>query len=463
VNPRSIGVRLTAWYALILALTFTATGVGVWLAIRDSIHDRVDDDLRSRVAALQTALATGPNIDGAAALNGQLNAAIGLTPGLQVRIAESGCSIGQWPAGASWNRPPPDPTRLAAEGVTETLLLSGRPFRMLTARLYVNGRSWSVEMRTPIDELYEALDEFASSMLIASPLVLLLASTGGYWLSRRALAPVARVTHMAQAIGMHNLTERLPLRGVDDELDRLSETLNGMFARLDDAFRRVAQFSADASHELRTPLAIIRTAAEVTRRRPRTEAEYAAALDRIVAESERTTQLIDDLLMLARADADPNRLVMEPMDLAEAAREACEEGRILADASGLHFAAHLPLACPAVGEPQALRRLLLILIDNAVKYTPASGTVCVGMTVTRSGATIEVRDTGVGIAPSDVPRIFERFYRVATDRSRQTGGVGLGLAIAHWIATTHGGTIAVESELGAGSAFRVTLPIVSVG
>jgi heavy metal sensor kinase len=461
VNPRSIGVRVTAWYALILILTFTVTGVALWLAILDSIHDRVDDDLRSRVTALQATLADEPGTHGAARLNEQLNDAIGLTPGPQVRIAEGGRAIGQWPAGVVWNAPPPDPARVSADGVTQTVRVSGRPFRLLTAPLSVDGRRWSVEIRTPIDELYETLDEFAWSVLLASPLVLLLASAGGYWVSRRALAPVARVTQMAEAIGTHNLAERLPLRGVDDELDRLSVTLNGMFARLEDAFRRVTQFSADASHELRTPLAIIRTTAEVTRQRPRTETEYAAALDRIVAESERTSQLIDDLLLLARADADADRPVMEPMDFAETVRETCDEGRILADASGVRFTADLPPACSAIGEPQALRRLFLILVDNAVKYTPAGGAVRVGMTVEGGRATIEVRDTGVGIAPADVPRIFERFYRVASDRSRQTGGVGLGLAIAHWIATCHGGTIVVESQPGAGSAFRVTLPIVS--
>ena len=459
MNPRSIGVRLTAWYALILVVTFTVTGVGVWLSLRDSLHDRVDEDLRARVAALQTALANGTQ--GAASDNDQLKEAMGLTPGLQVRIAESGRPIGQWPAGETWNAPPPDPARLAADGVTETQFVSGQPIRLLKAPLPVVGRLWSVEIATPMDELDETLDEFAWTALIASPLVLLLASAGGYWVSRRALAPVAQITQMAEAIGTHNLADRLPLRGVDDELDRLSDTLNGMFARLDDAFRRVTQFSADASHELRTPVAIIRTTAEVTRQRPRTEVEYTEALDRILAESERTSQLIDDLLLLARADADAERLVMEPMDLAETVRDTCDQGRILADASGVRFTADLPRDCPAVGELQALRRLFLILLDNAVKYTPAGGIVNVGMTVEEGRATIDVRDTGVGIPAADAPRIFERFYRVATDRSRQTGGVGLGLAIARWIATCHGGTISVESEPGVGSVFHVILPIVS--
>jgi heavy metal sensor kinase len=457
MNPRSIGVRLTAWYALILVVTFTVIGGGLWLGMRDSIHDRVDEDLRSRIAALQTALGNAP----AASVNEQLEHVIGLTPGLQMRISATGRFIGQWPAGAMWPAAPPDPDRLASGGVAETRRVSGRPVRVLTAPLSVDGRLWSVEIGTTIDELYETLDEFAWTVLIASPLVLLLASVGGYWVSRRALAPVAQVTRMAQAIGTHNLADRLPVRGVDDELDRLSITLNAMFARLDDAFRRVAQFSADASHELRTPLAIIRTTAEVTRQRPRAEAEYAAALDRILAESERTSQLIDDLLLLARADADADRMVMEPMDLVDAVRDTCDRGRILADAAGVRFTADLPTACPVVGEPHALRRLFLILVDNAVKYTPAGGDVHVSMTVEGGRAMIEVSDDGVGIPSADAPRIFDRFYRVSADRSRQTGGVGLGLAIARWIATCHDGTIAVESEPGKGSVFHVILPIVS--
>jgi heavy metal sensor kinase len=461
VNTRSIGVRLTAWYALILVLTFAATGIGVWLTIRDSIHDRVDEDLRSRVAPLAMALASETGATGATRLNDLLDDAIGMTPGLQVRIAETGRLTGQWPAAAGWGAPAPDPARLPADGETETVLMSSRLFRHLAIPLRGGRTLWSVEIAVPIGELYEPLDEFAWTALIGSPLVLLLASAGGYWVSRRALTPVVRITQMAQAIGMHNLAGRLPLRGVDDELDRLSATLNGMFARLDDAFRRVTQFSADASHELRTPLAIIRTTAEVTRSRSRTEVEYGEALDRILAESERTSRLVDDLLLLARADADADPMAMEPMDLAETVRDTCDEGRILADASGLGFTADLPAACPSIGEPQALRRLFLILVDNAVKYTPAGGVVRVGMIVQNDRAMVEVRDSGVGILAADAPRIFERFYRVAPDRSRQSGGVGLGLAIARWIATCHGGTIAVESRPGAGSVFRVTLPIVS--
>ena len=202
------------------------------------------------------------------------------------------------------------------------VLRGGHPFRVLAAPVSVADTVWAIEIGVPMGEFYEALNGVAWTMVLALPLVLLVASAGGYWMSKRALKPVDRITRTAQAISAENLAARLPLRGADDELDRLSSTLNDMFARLDAAFRRVTQFTADASHELRTPVAIIRTTAELTRRRPRTDAEYTDALDQILAESERTSRLIDDLLLLARSDAEGEEFALEPMDLAQSLREA---------------------------------------------------------------------------------------------------------------------------------------------
>jgi heavy metal sensor kinase len=317
------------------------------------------------------------------------------------------------------------------------------------------------DSRVPVDEVQDTLAEFAWAILAASPFVFVLAAVGGYLMSRRALGPVDRITRTAQLIHAQRLTERLPLRGVDDELERLSATLNGMFGRLDDAFRRVRQFTADASHELRTPVTIIRSTAEVTRAQPRTGGEYAAALDRILAETERTSRLIDDLLLLARADADAVLTTMTPIDLADVLRDACHDGQIWAQAAGLQFAMELPPTCATLGDGEHLRRLFVILLDNAVKYTPARGVVRVTMRVGDAHADVEIRDTGVGIGAVDRVHIFERFYRAAADRARPTGGTGLGLSIAEWIATCHHGRILVESELGTGSLFRVSLPLVS--
>jgi signal transduction histidine kinase len=233
-----------------------------------------------------------------------------------------------------------------------------------------------------------------------------------------------------------------------------------MFVRLEDSFRRVTQFTADASHELRTPVAIIRTTAEVVRSRPREAREYVEALDRILAESERTTELIEDLMLLARADAHAADMTREPVALGELTQAACGDARVLGEAAGIRVSAGEVRDCTVEGDARALRRLLLILLDNAIKYSRPGGAVQVRLRVEPGGrAVVEVQDDGIGIAAEDLPHIFERFYRASKDRSRKVGGVGLGLSIAQWIARRHGGDIVVESRLGEGSVFRVRLPV----
>jgi len=463
MNRRSIRVRLAAWQALVLMATFAIAGGGVWLAMRDSIHESVDEDLRARLSLLERELTKAMDAAGAEHVERRIDLvnlqATG--PGTRFRISDGTRWIYQSPGAEKWGDEPIASSSLQRRGRARTLVVGGRPVRVLAATASVADAIWVIQIGLPIGEFYEALAGVAWTVVLASPLVLLVASVGGYWMSKRTLEPVARITRTARAISAEKLAARLPLRGADDELDRLSETLNEMFARLDAAFRRVTQFTADASHELRTPVAIIRTTAEVTRRRPRTEAEYTDALDRILAESERTSRLIDDLLMLARSDAEGEEFALEPMDLAQSLREACEEGCVLADAAGLSCEVNLKPACPALGDPQALRRLFLILLDNAAKYTAPGGTLRVRMDVGRTDAIIEVQDTGMGIGPEDLPHVFERFYRVGKDRSRARGGVGLGLSIAQRITAGHGGDISVHSEPGAGSTFRVRLPIVA--
>jgi len=463
MNRRSIRFRLTAWYAVILAATFMVVGGGVWWAIRDSIHDTIDKDLRSRLQAMRDYLRRQVADPDSGPLAEELAEQAALAPsGTRFRIAGAdGRWIYQSPATRAWKPQPPDPSRLPAGGRAQTIVAGGKPVRVLSAPVSLG----VVQIGLPIDEFYEMLDEFTWTALLASPLVLLLASAGGYWMSRRALEPVDRISRTAEEIGAQNLSQRLPLRCAGDELDRLSATLNAMFARLEAAFHRITQFTADASHELRTPVAIIRTTAELVRSKPRGQEEYTKALDRILAESERTSRLIEDLMLLARADAGADGVVQEPMNLAECLRGACAEVRVLAEYGKVCLEASLPSDCTVSGDDQALRRLFLILLDNAIKYTPAGGAVRVNLAIDDSAdkrtAVVEVRDTGLGISPEDLPHIFERFYRAAKDRSRKTGGAGLGLSIARWITQRHGGEVLVESTPGTGSVFRVRLPVLS--
>ena len=460
MNRRSIRFRLAAWYAAVLAVTFTAVGIGVWLAIRHSINDTVDKDLRSRLQAMRAVLQRQVS-DRERSIDELVEDGALAPAGTRFRIANgSGRWLYQSPGTEDWNAVPVDALRLPRRGRVETVVQNGKPIRILSAAV----PQGMVQIGIPIDEFAEMLDGFTWTALLASPLLLILASGGGYWMSRRALAPVERIARTAGEIEAQNLSERLPLRGTGDEIDHLWATLNAMFARLEDSFRRITQFTADASHELRTPVAIIRTTAEVIRRKPRSESEYAEALDRILAESERITELIEDLMLLARADANAADMVLEPVALAELAQNACEEVRVLAEAVGIALTNGGLGQCTVSGDHRALRRLLLILLDNAIKYSKPGGEVQLRLGLCRRGdrpmALLEVLDNGIGIAPDDLRHIFERFYRVSKDRSRKIDGVGLGLSIAQSIAWRYGGEIQIESKPGAGSIARVFLPTV---
>jgi heavy metal sensor kinase len=292
------------------------------------------------------------------------------------------------------------------------------------------------------------------------PFLVILASLAGYWLSGRALAPVNAIIETARGVGVQNLTARLAVPPANDELRRLSETLNAMLGRIEASVKRITQFTADASHDLRTPVALIRTSAELALRRPRSDDEYRETLARILAASEETTHLIENLLTLARADAGAAELHFSDFDLVPRMEKIAEEAGILASIKEIRVVRDLPASpVPVSADPVALERLFLIVLENAVKYTPRGGRIELKLSNGSGIAKVEVRDTGIGIGEKDLPHIFERFYRADQTRSRESGGSGLGLAIAQWIVDQHHGTIEAQSALGAGSVFRVTLPV----
>jgi heavy metal sensor kinase len=337
----------------------------------------------------------------------------------------------------------------------------GEPLRFASHTIDVDGRPFTIQVAAPLHDLQEGLREAAWVLLPMLPIMLLLAAAGGHWLARRALAPVDEITRTARSLSADSLSSRLTVPRTSDEIERLSTTLNEMLERLEASFRRVSRFTADASHELRTPLAVMRTTAEVALRAPDEQREARAALEQILAEVERTSHLTENLLLLAKADSGAGALPRQPVDLTAAVGEACTQAGVLAQVKGLTLATELPSAerLWVAGDPHALRRLFLILLDNAVKYTPAGGRIDV--TVRENGQSVvgEVRDSGIGIAPDDLPHVFDRFYRADRARSREHGGAGLGLAIARWIAESHGGAITVASEIERGSRFEVRLPL----
>ena len=279
-------------------------------------------------------------------------------------------------------------------------------------------------------------------------------------MSRRALSPVREIIDAADNIDAKSLASRLAVPGTGDELQRLSETLNDMLSRIERAFNRVAQFTADASHELRTPLAVLRTRTELALRKPRSEAEYRDILERQLHGLEKTSDLVERLMLLTRADSGDQMLQREPLQLELVLQNVREQGATLAAAKGVRFRTELAgESAPVAGDPDFLERLFLILIDNAVKFTLPGGEIILSSQLAGDAVIVTVRDTGIGIHDADLPNLFERFYRVYKALSRESGGAGLGLAIGRWIARGHGGEIEVESAPGRGTEFRVRLPV----
>jgi heavy metal sensor kinase len=351
------------------------------------------------------------------------------------------------------------PRATSTDSVFFTTNLNFNQYRVALAQVQAGGRKFEIHAAVPTEPFDQALDRFRVIEQEALPLLVIVASLLGYWLSGKSLAPVGRIIRTAEQIGVENLSRRLEVPQPRDELRRLTETLNEMLARIETSFRRITQFTADASHDLRTPVAVMRTAAELSLRRSRSEAEYRATLGKILETSIETSELLENLLTLARADAGAIGMEMHPLELGEHVRKAEERAKILSSDKELDLVLRVPSMPVWVrADAVAIDRLLLILVDNAVKYTPAGGRCEIELLRGSEHAEITVRDTGLGIAEGDLSTIFERFTRANRSRSKEIPGAGLGLAIARWITDMHGGTIGAESKLGAGSVFCVRLP-----
>jgi signal transduction histidine kinase len=374
-------------------------------------------------------------------------------------------------------------------GTFETMAYGAEyPLRVFTFPIVVRGQMVNVlQVGMSLEGLQRERQNFLWALATLTPLTLILAGGGGWLLANRVLRPVDRMTQAARRIETERLAERLEGAEVDDELGRLARTLNEMLARLEAGFAQVRRFSADASHELRTPLTILKGEIEVALRSAREPVEYQRVLESALEEVERMARLVDDLLMLSRADAGALRWDKEPVELDRLVEDIAKRGEILGRARGHQVAIQTLEPLITRGDEQRLRQLLLNLVDNAVKYTPPGGRVT--LSLRRAGgepdgppapipgavsngpidqspngplvewAEIAVSDTGVGIPPEALSRIFERFFRVDDARSREAGGTGLGLCIAKTIVEAHGGSIRVESAPGIGSTFTVRLPL----
>lgn len=299
------------------------------------------------------------------------------------------------------------------------------------------------------------------SMLLTAPVILLIALLMGYWLAGQRFEPLTRMMDEVDAISDgRSLHRRLAVTGTD-EMARLAITLNRMIARLERSFSALYRFTADASHELKTPLMALRAGVERALTHPQTPPDALQALDETLEVVNWMTELVENLLTLARADEGRAPLAVEPCDLREILAEAAETGGMLAERAAIDVTTDMPDAPVMLAVDRTrIRQMLLNLVTNAVKYTPARGRVRLGLVDQGATVVLEVRDSGIGIAPGDLPHVFDRFWRADPARTRlgETGGTGLGLAITKWVAEAHGGSISVQSRPGRGTIFTVTLP-----
>jgi heavy metal sensor kinase len=461
VKKLSIGVRLTLWYLLLFAAAQLVFGTGMWFFARRSLYRITDDALQAQIDDLTNFLEAQKKNATVTKLQEEVAEAYLLEhSGDYLQIYDDTDSA--WIFRADFLR------QHALEPATNGLLTQpwyrdeqlGRSLRFVTQKIHANGRVFTVQMGLPIDQVNQTLVLFRGYLLMLAPLLLLAAASGGFWLSRKALSPVDAITRTARTVNATNLSDRLERLTTGDELQRLSDTLNEMLGRIEQAFIRVTQFTADASHELRTPISLIRTEAEIALRRSRGDAEYREALRHILLEAERTSALVEELLSLARADSGRETLRISSVHLSTIVRVVSEQWRELMAARNLTFTCDVTdEEITILGDRNALQRLLTVLLDNAAKYTPAPGTVELHLELKGELAAIRVSDSGIGIALEDQPKIFDRFYRADKARSRNLEGAGIGLAIAQWIVQQHKGSITVQSSPAKGSTFLVQLPL----
>jgi heavy metal sensor kinase len=457
----SIRLRLTAWYLAMLAVGLGLFGVGSWFAMRGSVFHTVDEELDDRIHGVKKFMELQIAALSPLEIRDEFREHSVLGPGGDLfQVCDE---KGQWLYRSAVLEDSQVPIRLPNElryqPLYENLVVQDTPVRFATGRVVVNGRPYTIQVAAPLKEFDEALERFKLILWLAAPLLLIGAGLGGYLISRRALNPVDRITAAAESISISNLADRLDVPKSSDELQRLSETLNRMLGRLNASVQRISQFTADASHELRVPIALMRTTAELAVHHRRTPDEYHEDMLQILAETERTSKLIDSLLLLARADAGGTELQHELTDMSLSVREALDQAQILAAEKQIELTAEIDGPVVVHGDGEALRRLCFILIDNAIKYSSERGHVQVALKPVDGKAVITVADSGIGISKSDLPHIFDRFWRADKVRSRGMGGAGLGLAIARWIVDQHGGSVDVQSKPGEGSTFAVRVPL----
>jgi heavy metal sensor kinase len=470
----SVRVRLTLWYAGVLALSLIAFALVIYYAAGNIFHERQDESLRSTAQTVASAYVEEIGETHSQAAAGKIVLAEITFPNRFVLLTDN---TGQ-PIASSANFANTQtlPASLLADararGFSHANVNGSKAnangsepnvngFRVAVVPLSSDQTLGYAAVAEPLSVVEDGLAALRRDLFAGVLLVLLLASGGGYFLARKSLAPIASMNSQTQRISAENLSARLDVTNSRDELGALTTTINDLLTRLENSFKEQQRFIADASHELRTPLAVLRGETEVALGKTRTVEEYQQSLSLIQDEAERLSRIVEDLFILARQPINTRAaLNKERVSLNDAVSDCARAAHVLASRKGVRL--RLENDSPSIalnGDEELIKRMILNLLDNAVKYTPAGGEISLALARQNGNAAIVVRDTGIGIAQTDQPRVFDRFFRVDKARARTLGGAGLGLSIAQWIVEVHGGQISLASAPGEGSEFTVLLPL----
>jgi two-component system OmpR family sensor kinase len=478
----SVRVRLTLWYSAVLALVLLALAGAMYLLLARNAMRSTDSNLSELAGAFLTTveaeLETDTTLPGlvqaareAIAEHRFRDYAFVILDSSQKVVITSEDSLGTESARREFPR-----GVFASESFQALVRSHGQTpqtfgnvrggkdgYRGVVRRFSVGTGDFTLVVLQSLHRQYEGLEGIVRTFAIVIPLAVVLATSGGYFLAKKALAPVVAMSMQAEKISASNLHERLKIRNESDELGHLAKSFNGLLDRLDAAFEQQHRFMADASHELRTPVAILRGEAEVSlSREARSPEEYRESLAIVRAEAGRLSQIVEDLFTLARADAGQHTLVKREFYLDELVTETAHSARALALEKEIALTCDTSEECLVFADEGLLRRMVVNLVTNAIKYTPRGGHVTVACRAAADRCVLTVSDSGNGIPAELQARIFDRFFRVDTARSREDGdkgGAGLGLSIARWIAEAHEGSLELTQSDTNGSVFAALLPV----
>jgi heavy metal sensor kinase len=456
--------RLTIWYGVVLSLILVIFASGIFIYFKNSLQDSIDAKIRSIGEVLSSSMTETHGASVFGNFERYLENVLGRKPkGKFIQIMDSSGRIGAKMSDIEGEALPTSFNALEramrGEIVYETIERTKPRLRMVTIPIMDNKKVTSVvQVGTSLEDFDETIRKLLLIIIISIPTSIIVTIVVGYFMAKKALKPVDQIRRAAVKISSSNLDEKIDIGGRRDELGRLAETFNAMIGRLKDAFQRINQFSIDVSHELKTPLTILKGETEVALRKEREKDDYQKLLLSNLEEIDRMSCIIDDLLLLSKADTKEIKLNIEEVALRDLIMDVCMNMKVVADKKDVELQISELEDVRLKGDELKLRRMLLNIVENGIKYSHIGGKVSVSSYVNDGYAKIDVKDDGIGISEEDIKYVFDRFYRADRSRKRESGS-GLGLSISRWIAEAHKGSLEVKSQPAQGSMFTIKLPI----